>query len=239
MVVHDQDRRRWLHGSSLALRSTLGIRANPAAVLGASPEPLPETAPKRSPLPRPYSRAIGLRRTDGNADDRTAARKQDGRALLDLAVLASGAVLLPVWVIWASRVGGTGTIPARALTPASALKGARRATAAGISQLPRLPQQRRCRAVRATRRGGSAVHHGIDRRAAGERQDQLSAWPPFQRPPRIAHRARAVGRGPSYQPACRRLRPGQATVTKPRTRPITSACVLRHQGGPAHEPEQY
>jgi len=28
--------------------------------------------------------------------------------LLDLAVLASGAVLLPVWLIWASRIGGTG-----------------------------------------------------------------------------------------------------------------------------------
>ena len=32
----------------------------------------------------------------------------DNDNLLDLAVLASGAVLLPVWVIWASRIGGTG-----------------------------------------------------------------------------------------------------------------------------------
>jgi hypothetical protein len=28
--------------------------------------------------------------------------------LLDLAVLASGTVLLPVWLIWASRIGGPG-----------------------------------------------------------------------------------------------------------------------------------
>jgi hypothetical protein len=96
-------------------------------------------------------------------------------------------------------------------------RGGHDARSGNVHGVPGIPGHRRSHKMRASRRGGNAVHHEIHRRAAGQRQDQVPTWPLVQRAHRVPHHPGGAGHGRCIsQPAAPPTNDGRsATVACP------------------------